>query len=152
MSSSGITAASGALGQCAVADFAAARAAHEADFADAERREVVVQHEALGGLARLQQFDALLVVLGAERGGDQRLRFAAREERRAVGARQHARLRIVILRISSNVRPSGRRRFFSISSRKMRSFRASKHLAASAFCSSGSVFDGLLLAARRSRE
>ena len=38
-----------------------------------------------------EQFDALLVVLGAERDGDQRLRFAAREERRAVGARQNAR-------------------------------------------------------------
>ena len=70
-----------ALGQGAVADFAAAGAAHEADFADAERREVVVQHEALAGLARLQQFDALLVVLGAERDRHQRLRFAAGEQR-----------------------------------------------------------------------
>ena len=79
-----------ALGQRAVADFAAARAAHEADFADAERREVVVQHEALGGFAGLQQLDALLVVLGAQRDRHQRLRFAAREQRRAVRARQHA--------------------------------------------------------------
>ena len=79
-----------ALGQSSVADFAAARAAHEAHFADAERREVVVQHEALGGFRGIQQLDALLVVLGAERGGDQRLRFAAGEQRRAVGARQHA--------------------------------------------------------------
>ena len=73
-----------------MADFAAAGAAHEADFADAERREVVVQHEALGGLARLEQFDALLVVLGAEGDRDQRLRFAAGEEGRTVGARQNA--------------------------------------------------------------
>ena len=50
-----------------MADFAAARAAHEADFADAERREVVVQHEALADVSPFQQFDALLVVLGAER-------------------------------------------------------------------------------------
>ena len=39
----------GALGQSAVPDFAAAGPAHEADFADRERREVVVEHEALGG-------------------------------------------------------------------------------------------------------
>ena len=37
---------------------------------------------------------------------------------------------MVIWRISSNARPSGRRWFFSISSRKMRSFSASKHLPA----------------------
>ncbi len=49
-----------------------------------------MQHEALGGFARLQQLDALLVVLGAQRHRDQRLRFAAREERRSVRARQHA--------------------------------------------------------------
>ena len=49
-----------------------------------------MQHEALGGFARLQQFDALLVVLGAERHRDQRLGFAAREQRRTVGARQDA--------------------------------------------------------------
>ena len=83
-----------ALGQCAVADFTAARAAHEADFADAERREVVVQHEALGGFRGIQQLNALLIVLGAESGGDQRLGFSAREERGAVGARQHADLDI----------------------------------------------------------
>ena len=81
----------GALRQSAVADFAPARAAHEADFAHAERREIVVQHEALEGFARLQQLDALLVVLGAERDRNQRLRFAAREQGRTVGARQNAR-------------------------------------------------------------
>ena len=35
----------------------------------------------------------LLVLAGAERRNDQRLRFAAREQRRAVGARQNADLR-----------------------------------------------------------
>ena len=44
----------------------------------------------LDGFARLQQFDALLVFLGAEGDGDQRLGFAAGEQGRAVGARQHA--------------------------------------------------------------
>ena len=81
----------GTLGERAVADFAASGATHEADFADAERRKVVVQHEALGGrFAGLQQLDALLVVLGAEGDGDQRLRLAAREQGRAVGAGQQA--------------------------------------------------------------
>ena len=73
-----------------MADFAPARTAHEADFAHAERREIVVQHEALGDFARLQQLDALLVVLGAQRDRHQRLRFAAREQGRTVGARQNA--------------------------------------------------------------
>ena len=40
-----------ALGERAVADLAAARAAQERDLADRERREVVVQHEALVALA-----------------------------------------------------------------------------------------------------
>ena len=79
-----------ALGQCAVADFAPAGAAHEADFADAERREVVVQHEALRRLGDVEHLDPLRVFLRAERGGDQRLRFAAREQRRTVRPRQHA--------------------------------------------------------------
>ena len=48
-----------------------------------------MQHEVAVGLA-LQRLDLLLVGLGAERGGDQRLRLAAREERRAVGPRQVA--------------------------------------------------------------
>src|SRR5665647_2500282 len=51
------------LGESAVADFAAARSTHEAGFADAERREVVVQHEALAGFARFQEFDALRIEL-----------------------------------------------------------------------------------------
>ena len=39
-----------------------------------------------------QQLEPLLVIAGAERGGDQRLGLAAGEERRAVGAREHAHL------------------------------------------------------------
>ena len=37
-----------------------------------------------------QRVDDLLVAPGAERDGHQRLGLAAREQRRAVGARQHA--------------------------------------------------------------
>ena len=81
-----------ALGERAVADFAAAGPAHELHFADRERREVVVQHEPAVDLA-FDRFDLLLVVRRAERDGDERLRFAAREHRRAVHARQHADLR-----------------------------------------------------------
>ena len=50
-----------------------------------------MQHEALGsGFAGLEQLDALLVVLGAQRDGHQRLGLAAGEQRRAVRARQDA--------------------------------------------------------------
>ena len=38
----------------------------------------------------LQRVDVLLVLAGAERGDHQRLGLAAGEQRRAVGARQHA--------------------------------------------------------------
>ena len=41
----------------------------------------------------LERVDVLLVLAGAERRDDQRLRLAAGEQRRAVGARQHADLR-----------------------------------------------------------
>ena len=78
-----------APGQLAVADFAALGAAHAAGFADRVGREVVVQQERLLVRAR-QRVDVLLVFAGAERGDDQRLRFTAGEQRRAVGARQHA--------------------------------------------------------------
>ena len=77
------------LRQRAVADFAAAGAAHERPFADREGREVVVEHEALPRLA-LEALDLLRIVGGAERAGDERLRLAAGEHRRAVGAREHA--------------------------------------------------------------
>ena len=79
-----------ALGQRAVADFAASGTAQEFHFADGERREVVVQHEALEGFVLEEQVEALHVFLGAEGERGQRLRFAAGEERRAVHARQQA--------------------------------------------------------------
>ena len=72
-----------------MADFAARRGAEAADFADRIGREVIVQHEARVGEA-LEPVDHLLGVLGAERGGDDRLGLAAGEQRRAVGARQEA--------------------------------------------------------------
>ena len=78
-----------ALGERAVSDLAPAGSAQELHFADRERREVVVQHEPAVRLA-LDGFDLLLVVRRAERHGDERLRFAAREHRRAVHAGQHA--------------------------------------------------------------
>src|SRR6185437_10776809 len=52
-------------------------------------REVVVQQEVLLDRA-LEAVDELLVVAGAEGRNDQRLRLAAGEQRRAVGARQNA--------------------------------------------------------------
>ena len=48
-----------------------------------------MQHEVLAVLA-LERVDDLLVLAGAERGHHQRLGLAAGEQRRAVGARQHA--------------------------------------------------------------
>src|ERR1700691_2401517 len=80
----------GPLGQRAVADFAAAGAAHEANLTNAERRKIIVQHEPLGRFTGLQQFDALRIVFSAQGQGHQGLRFAAGEQRGAVGARQHA--------------------------------------------------------------
>ncbi len=78
-----------AFGQGAVADLAAAGAAIGPAFADAERREIVIEHEFLADLVG-QAVDALLVAGGAQRGGDQGLRFAAGEQGGAVRARQDA--------------------------------------------------------------
>ena len=72
-----------------MADLAALRRADAAGLAGGVRRHVVVEHEAVGVLAH-QRVDALLVAGGAERGDDDRLRLAAREERGPVRARQHA--------------------------------------------------------------
>src|SRR5207253_2673542 len=63
------------------------RAAQELHLAGAEGREIVVQHELLVGLAD-ERVDLLLVGRGPERRHDERLRLAAREERRAMRARQ----------------------------------------------------------------
>ena len=78
-----------APGQLAVADLAALGAAEASGFTDRVGREVVVQQELLLVGSR-QRVDVLLVLAGAERGHDHRLGFAAGEQRRAVGARQHA--------------------------------------------------------------
>ena len=86
---SGMHGGDAAAGEVAVADLAALRRAHHAGLADAERREVVVEHERLFALAA-ERIDDLRVAAGAERRHDQRLRLAAREQRRAVRARQHA--------------------------------------------------------------
>ena len=79
----------GAPCECAVADLAAADAGHTSNFTNGERREVIVQHEAALLLA-LVALHALCVVGGAERGGDERLGFAAGEERGAVHAGEDA--------------------------------------------------------------
>ena len=81
-----------ALGQRAVADLAAAGAAQELHFADREGREVVVEHEALLGLA-VDRLDLLLVVGRAERRDHERLRLAAGEERRSRACAAGRRLR-----------------------------------------------------------
>ncbi len=78
-----------AFRQGAVADFAAAGTGHATDFTHREGREVVVQHEVLPGFP-FERLDLLRIVGGAERAGDERLRFAAREDGGTVGARQHA--------------------------------------------------------------
>ena len=78
-----------ALGEAAMADLAALRRADAAGLAGRVRRHVVVEHEAVRVLAH-QRVDPLLVAGRAERRYDDRLRLAAREQRRAVRARQHA--------------------------------------------------------------
>ncbi len=78
-----------APGEFAVADFAPLGAAHASGFTDRVGREVVVQQELLLVGAR-QRVDVLLVLAGAERGHHHRLGFTAGEQRRAMGARQHA--------------------------------------------------------------
>ncbi len=82
----------GAPGELAVADLAPPGRPDPAGLADREGRKIVVQEERLL-VGPGEGVDILLVLAGAERGDDQRLRLAAREQRRAVGARQHADLR-----------------------------------------------------------
>ncbi|KAF5049425.1 hypothetical protein DSECCO2_439870 [anaerobic digester metagenome] len=79
----------GALGQGAVADFAAGRGAQHAGLADAVRREIVVHEETPGDLAG-QGLDALLVAGAAQGACAQGLGLAAGEDGRAVGAGQEA--------------------------------------------------------------
>src|SRR5437762_12882693 len=63
-----------------MADFAAARATKEFHFTDAERREVVVQHEALKLVLLEEQVEPLHVFLGAQGQSGKRLGLAARKE------------------------------------------------------------------------
>jgi len=79
----------GALGKGAVADLAAARAAHRAGFADAVTREVVVMDVVLRRLGS-EAVDDLLVAEGAERRDREDLSLATREEAGAMRARQQA--------------------------------------------------------------
>src|SRR3546814_1792057 len=69
--------------------FASTRRTEAAHFADRIGREVIMQHEALVGQAS-KAVNHLLGVLGAERRGADRLRFATREQRRTMRARQEA--------------------------------------------------------------
>jgi hypothetical protein len=79
-----------ALGERAVADFAAVDAAHAAGFTDGEGRKVVMQDEALAVLAARVVVEILLFV-GRGQGGDgQRLGLATGENGGAVDARQRA--------------------------------------------------------------
>ncbi len=79
----------GAPGELAMTNLAAAGRTHAAGFADRIGREVVVEEEALL-VGAFQRIHELLVFSRAERRDDKRLRLAAREQRGAVGARQHA--------------------------------------------------------------
>src|SRR3546814_5540933 len=72
--------------QLAMTHFAATRRTEAAHFADRIGREVIMQHEALVGQAS-KAVNHLLGVLGAERRGADRLRFATREQRRTMRAR-----------------------------------------------------------------
>ena len=81
--------AQGAVGELAMADLTASRAAHAAGFTHRVGREVVVQHEVFATLA-LERVDHLFVLAGAEGGDAERLGLAAGEQGGAVGARQDA--------------------------------------------------------------
>src|SRR4051812_32626299 len=73
-------------------NLATPRTAHKAHFTHAEWRKVVVEHKALRGLSRIEQFNPLLIILGAQRRRHQGLRFTASKDCRAVSARQHSHL------------------------------------------------------------
>ena len=68
-----------ALGERAVADFAAVDATHAAGFTDGEGREVVVQDEALAVFATGVVVEVLLFIGRGQRGDGERLGFAAGE-------------------------------------------------------------------------
>ena len=72
-----------------MSNFPSTRSPQKCNFSNRKRRKVVVQHEAFFGFA-FEDFEALHVVAGAQRGGDQGLGFAAGEDGGAVGAGQDA--------------------------------------------------------------
>ena len=72
-----------------MADFAAARATEATGLTDAERREIVMQKEALRIFAATIGVDHLRFFDRRERRKRHRLGFAALENRRTVGAREH---------------------------------------------------------------
>ena len=78
------------LRESAVADFAATWSTQELYFANAERRKVVVQHEAIELIVLEEQVEPLHVFLGAEGERGESLRFAAGEERGTVHAGEQA--------------------------------------------------------------
>ena len=80
--------ANGAPGELAVADFAPAGRTHAAGLADRIGGEIIVEQEPLL-IGPVERIDILLVLAGAQRCDDHRLGFAAGEQGRAVGARQH---------------------------------------------------------------
>ena len=69
-------------------NFAAFGRTHATHFACGIRREVVVQHKAVGVFAA-QCVDDLLIARSAQRGNGKGLRFATGKQCRAVCARQH---------------------------------------------------------------
>src|ERR1700674_797501 len=79
-----------ALGKRAVADFAAAGAAQEFHFANAERRKVVVKHEAFELILLEEQIETLHIFLCAESESGERLGFVASKERGAVDTGEQA--------------------------------------------------------------
>ncbi len=76
-----------------MADFATSGGTETADFARTVGREVVVQHEPLGGLAARHRVELLRILLRAERHRRKGLGLAARKDRAAVQTRQNADLR-----------------------------------------------------------
>src|SRR5260370_2940208 len=74
----------------AVDNFAGAGATKAFYFAEAERREIVVEHEAVELVLREEQVEALHVFLGAESERCESLGFTASEERGAMNAREQA--------------------------------------------------------------
>ena len=83
----------GAFRQRAMADFAAARAAGPAGFADAERREVVMQNKAFGRFAAGVAVEILSFIGRSESREADGLRFAPLKKRAAMRTRKQTRPR-----------------------------------------------------------